>query len=363
MSHRRLIALSGMVAAIILLVYTASLIQTDINFATTCLLYPEREWLLCRPDLDTFETQLFDRRHEDQRKIDLYKSERGDVIQFSLIEGVSPGSQIRSGQEVACISSLDDQVVLEQLHPRLLEAEAELRQARTGAKEEILQQARSVVAAAEARLAGATAVFDRTRRLFTEGLCSQADFDRDRAEFIEAQADLESFASSLRVLETGEKSAVIDAWQARVDLLHQQIKSAEESIAAGIIRSGISGEVVTLNSDSVLVRVADLDTLYAVAPISPIRVERLGIGQTTYISGISTTQGDIAGRVVRIDRMATVYAGRSYFWATVAIPNPDQTLAAGSLGQIRFRGKRVSLLVWLMDHFANASDQLVSNEW
>jgi len=148
-----------------------------------------------------------------------------------------------------------------------------------------------------------------------------------------------------------------------VDLLNQRIESARISIEAGSIHCQIGGEVVTLQGDSALVRIADLDTLYAIAPITPTRAERIVVGSKAYISTPAMNGADGIGHIVRIDRIAATNAGRTYFWTTVAIPNNDRYLAAGSLGQIRFRGQKVSALTWLRDQFANASDQQITTQW
>jgi multidrug efflux pump subunit AcrA (membrane-fusion protein) len=359
MSHSRLITLFGIVAFIILIVYGASLINADIRFTQPCRFFSQREWTFLRSGPDVFEVHLTDRRDVDRNQIDLFHIERGDMVRVTLAEGITPGEQVYPDQIVAHLDSRENQRRLDQYQPQLIEANAELRQAQTGAKEEIIAQARSTVDAARARRQIAESSYERAETLRRDGLLSDAEYEQFEAERNVAYAELSEAESNLLAVETGEKSTVIDAWQARVDLLRQQVTEAESRVAAGQIHCPIAGEIVTLQGDTVLVRIADIDTLYAIAPVSPSRVGRLTVGQRAVISIPGRIGSGITGRLVHVDQQATNCGGRCLFWATVAVPNDERLLAPSGTGQVRFFGENVSLLTWVMDLFANASDQTI----
>ncbi|MCK4304640.1 MAG: hypothetical protein KAY24_10425 [Candidatus Eisenbacteria sp.] len=357
MSHGRFISLMGIAGACVLGFFVLTWIQLPIRFTRPCRLFPQAEWLLLMAQPDTFEARLLDRREGNSQQIDLMRFERGDLVQFALMSGIVPGAIIPPGKEVARLDSYENRETLEELQPMLLEAEASLRVAETGAKQEILARVQSEIEAARAYLVRMESEFRRTTALWEQGVVSDAELERVEAEYRQAQAELEVVQNDLRAVKAGEKSAVIEAWQARVELLRQQTKNAQGRLAAESIRCPISGEVVTLEGDTALVRVASLDTLYAVAPVAPSRVGTLQPGQIAVVLPLGFKGKSLHGWIARVDRHATTQAGRTFFWVTVAVPNPEHRMIAGVKGEVRFRGRKVSLLAWLADKLAHASDR------
>lgn len=357
MSHGRFITLMGILAILILAVFFSTRIHLAVRFTRPCRLLAQAEWLLLQTGPDTFEARLLDRRNGNRQKIDLFRFQRGDVVHFSLSPGVVPGAAIPAGQEVARLDSYESRMVLEQLGPQLQEAQAGFRASKTGAKSEVIAQARSQVEAALAESNRRVSEFERAVSLRQQGVVSQAEYERAEARCQQAQAELDAVRNQLLAAESGEKEAVIEGWRARIRLLKQQIEDAQGRIEAQRIRCPIDGEVATLQADTALVRVTSLDTLYAIAPLSPSRAGRIGPGQTAWIMPMGIQGRGFPGRVVRVDRHAAAQAGRTFFWATVAVPNLEGQLAAGIRGRLRFHGERVSLLAWITDRLRHASDR------
>jgi multidrug efflux pump subunit AcrA (membrane-fusion protein) len=356
-SHGRFLGLAGLVAVFVCGVLLLTWIHLPIRFTRPCRLFPQAEWVLLMAEPDTFKASLLDRRAGSGQQISLFRFARGDVVNFSVAPGLSPGISVPAGQEVARLDSFLNQETLDQLRPQLDEAQAGLRAAETGLKQEAVALTRSELSAAEARSQQMDAELRRAASLWEKGVISAAEHELAVANQQQARAELEAAQNALRAAQAGEKAAIVEAMRARVALLRQQTADAERRIEAERIRCPIDGEVITLQGDTALVRIADLDTLYAVAPVSPSRASKLQRGQAVMVKPLGAPGKSLAGNVVRVDHHATAVAGRSFFWVTVAVPNPEDRAAAGVKGEVRFRGNDVSLLAWLADQVKHAADR------
>ncbi len=357
MSHRHFLTAAGVLAILIVVAFLATEIELGIRFSRPCRLLPQTEWLLLKPQSDTFETRLLDRRAGNRKQIELFQFERGDQVRFSIAPEIVPGETLPAGSEVARLDSHRNRQLLAELGPQLEGAEAELRAALTGAKTELIAQARGQMEAARALNDQMAAEFRWTLSLWEQGLASEAVRERVAAQQRKAQADLAAAQSWLEAAEAGEKDAIIAAGQARIDLFKSQITEARRRVAAERICCPIGGEVVTLEADTALVRIAGLDTLYAVAPVPTSRAMRLGPGMEAVVHPIGTSGGGLPGTVARVDRHATAQNGLTFFWVTVAVPNPGHTTPAGIRGTVHFVGERVTLLAWLSDRIRHAADR------
>lgn len=357
MTHGRFVTAAVIVAVAILLAFVALRVRLPIEFERPGRILAQAEWLLLKTGSDTFEARQCDRRHGERRQFDLYRFERGDLVRFSLAESIIPGALVAAGDVVAHLYSHATQTLLDQLSLELREAEAGLQAAATGEKAAVVAQARSDLAGAEALLGQKRSEFRRSEGLHTLGVVSQATFESAESELRQAEATVAAAQGRLRAAEAGEKAEIVEVYHARVELLRRQLQDACARAAADTIRVPIAGEIVTLQGDSALVRVADVDTVYVVAPVSPSRAEWLRPGQSVVFDPLPRTQKPVSGEVVAIDRQAAVVAGRTFFWVTAAVPNPGGQLRPGVTGDLRFRGERVALLHWVLDRISHASDR------
>ncbi len=357
MSHGRFLSMAGVVALIVLAVFASTWVHLGIRFDRPCRLFPQREWVLLQTGPDAFEARLLDRRDSNRQQIDLYRFKRGDLVRFRLTDGLTTGTKLAAGAEVARLESDLNRQTLDQLRPQLEEAEANLRAASTGQRAEVVALARSEVASAEAERDHLAAEYRRNQILWNQGLVSSATYEAAEALYRQAEADLEAARNNLRVAEVGEKAEIVEASQANRDILRQMIADADSRLDANRIRCPIAGEVVTLQGDSALVRVAALDTLFAVAPVPPSRVGTLAPGQSALVVPLGTSPRALGGQVVQVDGQASTVMGKSLYWVTVAVPNPERLPVAGVRGTVEFRGNRVSLLGWLADQIRHAGDR------
>jgi hypothetical protein len=357
MSHGRFVSMIGILAVLVLAIFVSTWIHLEIRFTRPCRLFPQREWVLLQTQPDTFEARLLDRSAGNRQQIDLYRYRRGDFVQFSLNGAVAPGARVAAGGEVARLDSYVNRQTLEQLRPQLAEAEANLRAASTGEREEVIAQAQSEVAAAAAARDRIAGEHERAQALWEKGAVSDADNEDAAARFREAEAELDAAHNRLRVAEVGEKAAIVEVWQARRDRLRQMITDAEDRVGADRIHCPIDGEAVLVQGDSALLRVAALDTLYALAPVPPSRVNVLAPGYDATVRPLGAPSSGLPGRVVHIDDQASTIKGLSFYWVAVAVPNPDRLAVAGVRGTVAFRGDRVSLLGWLSDQIRHAADR------
>jgi hypothetical protein len=357
MSHRRFLTLAAIAAVLILGAYAATQVHLAIRFSRPCRLLPKAEWTLLKTGPDVFEARLLDRRRGNHQRIDLFRFPRGDVVSFVLSAGIAPGCAIEAGTEIAQLDSFGNRERLSQLLLELEVAQAGLHAAQTGEKAEIVAQARSEVDAARAEATRTELEYQRARAMREQALVSETALQLALAEREGARATLEAAENNLRAAEAGEKEAVVATWQANVDLLRRQVADARQRIEAERICSPVAGQFTTTEGDSALARVAATDTLYAVAAVSPSRARYLQPGHPATIRGLDSRRPTHPAQVARVDRRASAAGEASFFWATVAVPNPDGELAAGVRGTLHFEGRQVSLIGWLADWVRHASDR------
>lgn len=348
---------AGILAAVILAVIVASWVRVEIRFSRPCRLFAQAEWTLLESQPDTFEARLIDRAAGNRATIDIYRFERGDQVSFRVTAEVAAGTRVPAGQEVARFDSFECRRTVSELAPLLAEAEANLEAARSGERAELIDLARSELAAAEAEHGRARAEYERTVQLHEAGLTSDEARDRIEAAYRQAAAAAEAARHRLRATKVGEKEAVVKAWEAHCRLIRTQIDQARQRLERNRVRCPIDGQVVTLQRDSVLVRVAALDTLYAIAPVSPARTGLVAAGARARVAAPTLSQGGLEGCVALIDRQADTVAGQTLVWVTVAVPNPDRHALTGLTGTVEFRGRKVSLLAWLHDRFKHTMDR------
>jgi hypothetical protein len=357
MSHRQFLSFAAVLAMIILAGYISTRIQITSKVTRPCHLLAQTEWLLLKTGSDAFEAHLQNRFGGKRHHIDMFRFQRGDVVRFSLSGNLAPGGGVEAGEEIARLESRENQERLDQLRPQLQEAEAGLRSAESGAKNEVVAQARSELEAARALAGRREAEFRRAISLWDQGLISRVDYDKAEARHLQTKAEVTAATNRLEAAEAGEKETIIEALQARVHLLEQQISDAEERVNAGRIRCPIDGTVVTLPEDSALVRVASFDTLCAVAAVSPARLGEIEVGQRATFLPSGWAGGSTEGRVVHVEHYAISHAGQTLFWVTVALPNEGEQLAAGIGGRLRFEGQKTSLLNWIYSQLRRASER------
>jgi hypothetical protein len=357
MSHERLLTFAGVAAAVIVLGFLSLRIHLPLEFERPCRLLPQAEWLLMRTGPDSFEARLIERETGERQSFALYRFERGDRIRFDLAEGVRPGRRVAAGEEIATLRSRLNRTQLETLRLELREAQASLTAAETGEKSEIVAQARGEVEVAEALVSQRRSEYERATRLRESDLLPDADHEIAESGYRQAEAALAAARSRLRAAEVGEKEAIVAAFRARVDLLSGQIREAQTRLDEERLCSPLAGEIITLQADSALVRVADTDTLFALAPIPPSRAAALRVGGGAVVEASGSVAVALDGRIVAIDGQASTISGRTFFWVTVALPNLEQAVAPGLQGTLRFSGEPVSLLAWVVDRLRHAADR------
>ena len=102
------------------------------------------------------------------------------------------GPSAAAGTEVASFDSYANRRALEELRPQLEEAEANLRAASTGQRDEVIALARSEKDAAQAERDRLAADYERSQALWEQGLHSNAAYEMAEALHRQAEADLEA---------------------------------------------------------------------------------------------------------------------------------------------------------------------------
>jgi HlyD family secretion protein len=200
---------------------------------------------------------------------------------------VDEGSVVTPGQELARIDTTDTRIALDAARAERAQADAELRLRLAGSRVEDVREARAQVVRAQADLEGAQKDLDRMEGLLASGSGTTKARDDARTRRDVAQAALDAASERLQRLLAGfrpeEKDAArarLQAADARIELLEQQLKDALiASPIAGVVTEKLSDKGELASRGTGIVVVTDLPNAWLNAYVSEPDLARLRLGQ------------------------------------------------------------------------------------
>lgn len=152
----------------------------------------------------------------------------GEVItQINVVEG----QHVKAGDVLLTLDSTSAHARLALRQAELAQSNAKLLEAVTGARLEDIARAKAVLDGANASANEAQRAFERTQRLFTTNVLSQADLDTARAVRDNSIAKQAEAQQSLQLLEKGTRSEQLDFAKAAVEAAKANVAMEEKALA------------------------------------------------------------------------------------------------------------------------------------
>ncbi len=158
---------------------------------------------------------------------------------------VDEGDSVVAGQTIAALtqSYFEDGLRLAQAQRDQVQANYD--RLRNGSRPEEIEEAQAQTATARAALARAEQDYKRSAKLIRENAIATADYDLNRAAYLEAQAALKSAEASQRLVEMGPRAEDIAAGRAQLDAATAQVVIAQRQLTDAELVAPHDGIILT----------------------------------------------------------------------------------------------------------------------
>lgn len=264
--------------------------------------------------------------------------------------GVEKGDLVQEGQVLVRLEDTEFRAQVNQARANLASAQARLDQLRTGSRPQEKLRDKAAVLQAEARLRTAQAEYERTERLFRDGVASKSELDRALAERDTASALLESAKQSSTMTDIGPRPEEIRAAAAEAQQMKAALDYAQTQLAATEIKAPVSGTVLERivergemvspsafggsGARTSVVDLADLTDLQVELDISQTDFSRLKMDQRAEIIPEAFPSLRYTGYIAEIAPEAN--RAKSTIQVKVKVENPDQQLRPEMNARVNF---------------------------
>ena len=264
--------------------------------------------------------------------------------------GVEKGDLVQAGQVLVKLEDTEFRAQVNQARANLASAQARLDQLRTGSRPQEKMRDKAAVLQAEARLRTAEAEYQRTERLFRDGVASKSELDRALAERDTASALVEAAKQSSTMTDIGPRPEEIRAAEAEVQQMKAGLEYAQTQMEATQIKAPVSGTVLERivergemvspsafggsGARTSVVDLADLTDLQVELDISQTDFSRLKMDQKAEIIPEAYPNLKYTGYIAEIAPEAN--RAKSTIQVKVKVENPDQQLRPEMNARVNF---------------------------
>lgn len=155
------------------------------------------------------------------------------------------GDAVAAGEVVARLDDEPFRNALGQAEAQVGQFSARLEELRNGNRPEEIEQARKILAAAEATLENSRLVFERQRRLVGEGAVARQDFDTASSAYRTSRARRDEAKARLDLLEAGTRAEQITQAEAGLETARAALAQARTTLADTVLTAPEAGVVLT----------------------------------------------------------------------------------------------------------------------
>ncbi len=240
------------------------------------------------------------------------------IVSIDVVEG----QQVRKGQVLARLESVQPEAEVAAQRASLSTAEAESAAAEAGVKaaDDNIRAAEATVARTRAELEKAKINFERTQKLFEAKLVASQDYDQRRIEVVAAEAALRE--AELRVTQLRaqrqQTAANLSAQQKRIAVSHAQLRRAQDVLQRTFSVAPIDGIVTNLpvrvgetvvpgiqnSSSSLIMTIADMSLITAEVKVDETDIVNVKLSQVADITIDAIPNRTFKGHVIEIGNTA-----------------------------------------------------------
>jgi HlyD family secretion protein len=219
---------------------------------------------------------------------------------------VREGDVVDSAAVLAFLDRAELNARLEAARASVAASQAALREVRTGFRSEEVAQGRAALRAANDRLEKAKLDLERAQRLYEGGAVSRQALDHQETAFAMAEAEQESAAERLQILETGPRAERIAVQQAQLAGAEAQVRQIEAALEYAVVRAPFAGTISVkhrepgeiLQPGFPVVSLMNTDDRWVRIYVREDEVGRISLGQEASITADSYPDRTYTGVVV-----------------------------------------------------------------
>ncbi|MFK7926358.1 MAG: HlyD family secretion protein [Bacteroidia bacterium] len=311
-------------------------IHLSYTFEGTGKVYPIQEWILNRDQEGGIISTVYNHHLGVISEVSSYKFERGDIanVRISPFQDQSVRF-ISRGDTIATVRSYLLEERLNTLRLQLEVEKARLRSEQAGAKGPIIAEATQRLAYAKEQLTLAQLNYDRTKKLYDDGVVPEASFNKVENEYKLAQIQIKIATSSLDAAKMGQKPELLSFILATMESLEQELAFLQTKRSGYHIVSPISGSVdYTINVEQIMT-VDDTSKMVLTVPVQLSHQAYLKIGTTIEIK-VPGIEQIIEGKVSGINDEVQVLDNKQVILVKASFQNPPQHVRKGVMVKCTF---------------------------
>jgi RND family efflux transporter MFP subunit len=158
--------------------------------------------------------------------------------------------EVSEGDVIARLDPRDFETSIAQLTSQLDQANAQLRELRSGARAEDISALEAGIDAVQAQVDQARDQASRSRELFEKDLVASAKLDQDETSLRVAEAELRAKLEELSVARSGGRQEEVEASEAAIRGLQTQIQTAQDNLADATLRAPFDGTIARRNIEN-----------------------------------------------------------------------------------------------------------------
>lgn len=264
--------------------------------------------------------------------------------------GVEKGDAVQSGQVLVRLEDSEFRAQVNQANANLAAAQARLDQLKTGSRPQEKFRDKAAVLQAEANLKMAEAEYQRSEKLYRDGVVSKSELDNALGRRDTAAALVEAARQSSAMTDLGPRAEEIRAADAQVQQMKAALDYAQTQLAATEIKAPVSGTVLQRivergemvspsafggsGARTSVVDLADLTDLQIELDISQSDFARLKMGQRAEIIPEAYPNLRYTGFIEEIAPEAN--RAKSTVQIKVKVENPNEQLRPEMNARVNF---------------------------
>ncbi|MCC5916495.1 MAG: hypothetical protein JJU02_04120 [Cryomorphaceae bacterium] len=312
----------GMYFFIPILVVLLIPVKIPYSVKTRAAMHPMQEWQLKKTTEGNLVYIYKDNRKGTLETYGLTEFQRGDVVTFSLTEGLLRQNYIEKGDTIGHFISNEEQRKYIELSGQLEVLKAELEFYTTGQKPEDVDEAQHKLRLARQELKTERKLMERSSILHRDSVISDQEFEIAENRLRVKEIDLDIAEARYRSITTGEKPEQELLLRSKILATEQQLEQVKDRLAQLTLRSPISGMVIHQHSgsDNRIMAIADTSNIISLCAAKSHYQGQIFPGQTAY----TTLGGKIyEGKVIAVDNSMQFINGHSAFFVRVAFPGGE----------------------------------------
>jgi len=333
---------------IIILIVLAMIIKFPYTIQAPCQIVGQMEWALIQVEPDKVLSKMYDNKEDRTLNFTLLQFAREDFVQFKQF--ATNEKWIGKNDAIANISSLDNQLSLNNLTGELDKARDNLAIVSVGEKEALQEEAEHTAELAEIQFAAYAPQYERNKELFENNLISSTEWEISRATYDGYKSNISLQRARLEVMRTGEKSEILRYMNDQINLINSQVDLMKSKMALGAISAPFDGLISFPVQDSIICLVENVDSLLCKLPIPAAELKYLEAGQNISIRLFETAE-DQEAEILNIAYRSKMMLGRPSYLVTGHVYASSKDIKPGMSGVAEIQCESITVLEHLSRSF------------